>query len=104
MTELLVLLAAGAGIWALRASAIVLARGRALPEPATRSLNYAKHAVLAALVASAVTGGRGLDGLALAPALAAVVAIAVAWRTRGTLRTVAAGMATAALVAAVLPF
>ncbi|MDA1062409.1 MAG: AzlD domain-containing protein, partial [Chloroflexi bacterium] len=60
MNELVVLSVAGAGTSAMRASAIVLAGGRTLPEAATRALVYAKHVVLAALVASVVAGHEGV--------------------------------------------
>lgn len=100
MSDLLVFAAAGAGLWALRASAIVPAGGRVLPEPTTRALGYARHAVLAALITAAVAGGHGVGGLVTpSPQLAAaIVAGAVAWWTGGMLRTAAAGIGTVLLL------
>src|SRR5690606_11493252 len=63
MDQLLILAVAGVGVWALRASAIVFAGGRTPSETTMRTLDYARHAVLAALVASAVAGGEGMAGL-----------------------------------------
>ena len=103
MDQLLILAVAGVGVWALRASAIVFAGGRTPSETTMRTLAYARHAVLAALVASAVAGGQGMGGLvAPTPQLAAaIVAGAVAWRTGGLLRTLAAGVAVVAVLSAV---
>ena len=104
MNELLVFGIAGTGMWAMRASCIVLARGRALPAAGTVALQHAKHAVLAALVSSSLWSAS--QGSAIAdssPAVAAaLVAGTVAWGTGGLLRTVAAGVGTVAVVSALL--
>jgi branched-subunit amino acid transport protein len=105
MNDLLVLAAAGVGAWSMRASAIVLARGRTLPGGVTQALAYAKHAVLAGLVGAALaTSASSATHVLLTPqALATTVAGAVAWRTRGVLRTLLAGVAAAALLSAAWP-
>ena len=102
MNELIILGAAGAATWAMRASAIVLVGGRTLPESVLRALVYAKHAVLAALVAAAVAGSEGisLSGGVSPQLLATIVAIGVAWRTGNILLTLAAGVAMATAAAA----
>src|SRR5690606_11531604 len=63
MTELFTLTVAGAGAWAMRASAIVLVGNRPVPEAAVRALGYAKHAVLAALVGAALTSSGNCSAL-----------------------------------------
>jgi len=101
MNDLLVMVAAGITAWSMRASAILLARGRTLPAGAMQALAYAKHAVLAGLIGAALAGSTSPGVLAVVTpqTVAATVAAAVAWRTRGVLRTLLAGVTTAALVA-----
>ena len=97
MTDLLVLAAAGVGAWSMRASAIVLARGRTLPGGVTQALAYAKHAVLAGVVGTALaTSASSAMHVVTPQPLAALLAGAVAWRTRGVLRTLLAGVAASA--------
>ena len=102
MSELLILTIAGIGAWGMRASAIVLAGGRTLPDSAKRALAYAKHAVLAGVVGAALARPDSAETLVPAT-VAAAIAVLVAWRTGGVLRTLAAGVTTAALLAVVLP-
>jgi len=94
VNELLVLFVAGMGMWAMRASAILLAQGRTLPESVTRALGYAKHAVLAALIGAAVTihDGSAFPPIALPQLIAAVAAMLIAWRLGNTLMTVLGGV------------
>lgn len=103
MNELLVLFVAGMGMWAMRASAILLAQGHTLPESATRALGYAKHGVLAALIGAAVTthDGSALPSIVLPQLLAAVAAMLIAWRLGNTLMTVLGGILVTTVAAAV---
>lgn len=95
------------GLWALilgmalaalafRASFFLLQDRLRMPRWMARSLDYVPPAVLAALVLPAfVDLRRGLGASAADPRfLAGVVAVAVAWRTKGILPTLVAGMAT----------
>ena len=66
--------------------------GREMPPLLRRWLRHVPVAVLAALVAPAALAPQGT--LRLGPhALAAVVGVLAAWRTRNVLFTIAAGMA-----------
>ncbi|UQN09031.1 AzlD domain-containing protein [Deinococcus sp. QL22] len=90
------LLIVGVGLVSLglRASFLVLLRGRTLPEHVTSSLGLVPAAVLAALVApelmhSAATGTLDV----LNPRLViGLIAAAVAWRTRNVLWTLVVGL------------
>ncbi len=95
MTELVILAVAGVGTWAMRASFIATAGGWQVPAAAQRALGHSRHAVLAALVATALASrsAPGEFGVPPIELLAAAVAALVAWRTGGMLRTVAAGLA-----------
>ncbi|MEE8422663.1 MAG: AzlD domain-containing protein [Dehalococcoidia bacterium] len=100
MSELLILATGGAGTWALRASFLGLVGDRTLPPALDQAFASARHAVLGALVVTAVVGPAGVDGL-LVPSpgpLAAVVAMVVAWRTGSMLRTLIAGVLTVAML------
>ena len=96
MNELIILAAAGAVTWALRASFIATAGGWRIPAAVDRALGNSRYAVLAALIATALANRRPEGDLAVPPAefVAVAVAVVVAWRSGGMLRTVAAGMAT----------
>lgn len=91
--------AAGAVIFALRASFVLSAGRVALPASARRLLVHARPAVLAALAASVVTtaGSPVPDWEALA---VGVVALVVS-RRLGMVGTVVAGLATVALLSVV---
>jgi branched-subunit amino acid transport protein len=90
------LLIVGVGLVSLclRASFLVLLRGRQLPERVTSSLGLVPAAVLAALIApellySSVTGTLNV----LNPRLViGLLAAAVAWRTRNVLWTLMVGL------------
>ena len=91
-----VILAAGLGTFALRASLVVLFRGvETVPPRIERALGYVPPAVLTALVVPAVVVVDG--SVALAPGnerlLAAALAALVAWRTERVLPTLGVGMA-----------
>ena len=102
MSDLLVLVVAGIGAWMMRASAIVLVGSRPVPDGATRVLAYAKHAVLAGVVGAALASTDGAGALA-SNTVAAAIAALVAWRTGGVLRTLAAGVGIAGLLAVMWP-
>ncbi len=85
-------LAIGAGTFFWRGSFLVFGGRLRMPEWVRRALNYVPPAVFAALVLPGlirIGEDGGIDGARLA---AGVVAALVAWRTRGTLMTLAAGM------------
>ena len=95
MNVWMVILVAGAFTYATRASFVVLQGDREFPDRLRRALRYVPAAVLSAIVWPAVFApGQELD---LSPAnlriLAALVATAVAWRTRSIIATIATGMA-----------
>jgi branched-subunit amino acid transport protein len=101
----MILLAAGVMTWALRASFIALVGDRALPAIYEQTFTSARHAVLGALVVTAVAGPAGAEAFA-APSprlLAAGVAIVVAWYTGGMLRTLLAGVAAVAVLGYLWP-
>jgi len=102
VTTVLILVAAGFVMWALRASAIVLAGGRPFPSLANRALGYGKHAVLAALLMTSLRVGVLREGTGYLPQIgAAACATVVACLTRGMVRTMVAGMGVAAILAAI---
>ena len=97
MNELMILAVAGAGTWAMRASFIATAGGWQVPAAVERALGHSRHAVLAALVATALASRSAPGELGVPPLeLLAAVAALVALRTGGMLRTVGAGMTTLA--------
>jgi branched-subunit amino acid transport protein len=83
-----------AGTWAIRVSFIALfGRIETIPDWVLRILRLIPAAVLAALVAPALTHATGEFDLATARFTAGIVAGIVAWRTRNVLATIATGMA-----------
>jgi branched chain amino acid efflux pump len=95
MGDWLTVLAAGILTYASRLSMIVPSKRIRLPDRLQRSLRFVPAATLSAIVFLEVfRPGGELD---LSPAnprlLAAVVAVAVAWRTRSVFWTIGAGMA-----------
>jgi branched-subunit amino acid transport protein len=93
--ELWLLIGAMAVItFGLRASFLLAANRLTLPTLAGRALAYVPPAVLAAIVAPALTGApEGVPGSVAARPIAAAIAALVAWRTRSVLATFAVGMA-----------
>lgn len=92
----LVVLAAGAGTFALRASFVALfGRVDEIPSGVERALRFVPAAVLSALVAPRLLVVEG--SLAITPAnprlAAGALALAVAWRTEDVLATLVVGMA-----------
>ena len=82
--------------FALRASFLVLPPGIETPPLLRRALRYVPAAMLTAIVVAGVAiPGKEVavtDSLYLAKLFAALVAAIVAWRTRGPVPTIAAGM------------
>ena len=96
MNPWLIILIGGALTFALRFSFIYLMDKFTIPESLRRSLRLVPPAVLSAIVFPELLIIEGspeinMDNQRL---LAGLVAIIVAWRTRNTLLTIAAGMAT----------
>ncbi len=89
------ILGMGATALTLRASFFLLQDRIRLPRWLQRSLDYVPPAVLAALVLPAFVDARqGVVANVAEPRfLAGLVAVAVAWRTKGILPTLLAGMA-----------
>jgi branched-subunit amino acid transport protein len=104
MGDWLTVLAAGVLTYASRLSMIGPARRVRLPERLQRSLRFVPAATLSAIVFLEVFRPTGaLDLSPLNPRLlAAVVAVAVAWRTKSAFLTIGAGMAAFWLLRAVL--
>jgi branched-subunit amino acid transport protein len=94
MTEgFVILLLAGAGIYAIRASFIVGGGRLHLPARVQGSLGHARAAVLGALIVGVLTGGgAGPAGLLDPVGLAVVVAAALVARRAGTGPVVLAGL------------
>ena len=104
MSAAVVILIIGIGTYLERLSFIGIIGDREIPEWAVLPLRYVAPAVFAALVAPAVLLDDGR--LALAPAtnpeaLATVVALLVAWRTRSVAATLVTGMVALWLLQAV---
>jgi branched-subunit amino acid transport protein len=97
------ILALGLGTFAMRLSFLALLARTELPALLQRALYYMPPAVLAAIIAPLLFDGSGA-GASLDPARcgAALIATAIAWRTRSTLLTISAGMAALWLLQALL--
>jgi branched-subunit amino acid transport protein len=95
-----VLLVVGAVSWGFRVAAITLLPAAGLPPTARRLLDHAVPAALAAMVGAGLAGGVALPDLAsrLPVLIGAVVTAVIAWRRRGLVLPVAAGLATAWLL------
>ena len=99
-----VILAVGALNYASRLSFIAFFARRAMPPLLARALRYVPAAMLTALIVPMVVEPHGLaTDLATPRVAAALVAGAVAWRTRSTLLTLGIGMGTLWLLAWSLP-
>jgi branched-subunit amino acid transport protein len=103
-TAVLVLLAVGVLSWLFRVGAITLLPATRLPPPVRRLLDHAVPAALAAMVGAGIAGGAALPDLASRlPVLAgAVVTAVLAWRMRGIVLPVMAGLAAAWVLSGVL--
>ncbi len=104
MGDWLTVLAAGVLTYASRLSMIATSERVRLPDRLQRSLRFVPPATLSAIVFLEVFRPDG--GLDLSPLnprlLAAVVAVAVAWRTRNVFWTIGAGMTAFWLLRAVV--
>ena len=89
-----IVIAAGAVTLAARASFIVLPAGMRIPVWLTRALKYVAAAVLPALILPEVLYRDAPPGETINTirVLAALVAMAVAWKTRSIFATLASGM------------
>lgn len=87
----LVVCFAGVGTFLIRASFIAFYRGGELPDVCMRALRYIPPAVMAAIIVPSLYDET--DGaFSLARPLAAIVAGAVAWKSRNVLATIGTGM------------
>jgi branched-subunit amino acid transport protein len=102
-TAVVVLLAVGVISWLFRVAAITLLPATRLPPVARRLLDHAVPAALAAMVGAGLAGGAALPDLASRlPVLAgAAVTAVLAWRVRGIVLPVMAGLAAAWLLSLV---
>ena len=89
-----VALAMGAGTFLLRFSFILILDRLTLSDAFTRMLRFIPASVLPALVAPAVLLHGGVGLAAWERPLAGLVAVAVAWRTKSVIATIAGGMGT----------
>jgi branched-subunit amino acid transport protein len=88
------IVAVGIGTFAIRASFLFLYERIDVPERAERALELVPAAVLSALVAPTVLAPEGaITVLGNERAVAAGVALVVAWRTENILATITVGMA-----------
>ena len=97
MTDFGIVAAVGIGTYLIRLSFIGIVGDRTMPDWAMVPIRFVAPAVLAALAAPAVLLDDGV--LALSPAtnpraLAAAVALLLAWKTRNVAVVIVAGMAT----------
>lgn len=82
-----------AGTWTIRISFIALfGRIETIPAWVLRILKLIPAAVMAALVAPALTHGTGEFDLATARLAAGIIAGLVAWKTKNVLATIGTGM------------
>jgi len=90
-----VIIGAGVVTYLARLSFIALFARRDMPPLMVRALRYVPAAMLTAIVVAAVGipgKAAGIDTLYLAKLIAVLIAAIVAWRTRGPVPTIAAGM------------
>jgi len=97
MTNVGIIFAIGIGTYLLRLSFIGIVGDRVMPEWALVPLRFVAPAVLAALIAPAVLLADGALDLSPASnprAIAALVALLLAWKTRSVPVVIAAGLVT----------
>jgi len=105
MTNLLIVVSVGIGSYLLRVSFVAIVGDRTMPDWALVPLRYVAPAVLAAIIAPAVLMPDGVFDVAPASnprAIAALVAIAVAWKTKNVIAVIVAGMSVIWLLQALL--
>jgi len=105
MSDFAIVVAIGIGTYLIRLSFIGIVGDRAMPDWAMVPIRFVAPAVLAALAAPAVLLHDG--DLAVSPAtnpraLAAAVALLLAWKTKNVAVVIAAGMATVWALQAIL--
>lgn len=105
MTDLAIITTIGVGTYLLRLSFIGIIGDRTMPDWAMVPLRFVAPAVLAALVAPAVLledGVVDLSPVTNPQALAALIALLIAWKTKNVIAVIAAGMAVVWLLQALL--
>ncbi|HZJ48670.1 MAG TPA: AzlD domain-containing protein [Acidimicrobiia bacterium] len=105
MTNLGIILAVGFGTYLLRLSFVAAVGHRTMPDWAMVPLRFVAPAVLAALVAPAVLLRDGTFDVGPASnprAIAALIAILIAWKTKNVAAVIVAGMAVVWLFQALL--
>ena len=96
MSNFGIVLAIGIGTYLIRLSFIGIVGSRSMPEWAMVPIRFVAPAVLAALAAPAVLlheGGLTVDPATNPRAVAALVALLLAWKTKNVAVVIAAGMA-----------
>jgi len=96
MSEFAIIVAIGVGTYLLRLSFIGILGDRTMPDWAMVPLRFVAPAVLAALVAPAVLLRDGSVDVSPATnprALAALIALLIAWKTKNVTAVIVAGMA-----------
>ncbi len=97
MSNIAIIFAIGLGTYLLRLSFIGIVGDRTMPNWALVPLRFVAPAVLAALIAPAVLlndGGLDVSPASNPRAIAALVALLLAWKTRSVPVVIAAGLAT----------
>ncbi len=105
MTNVAIIFSIGIGTYLLRLSFIGILGNRTMPTWAMVPLRFVAPAVLAALVAPAVLLNDGAVDLSPATnprALAALIALLIAWKTKNVIAVIVAGMAAVWLLQALL--
>ena len=105
MSYVLIILVIGVGTYLLRLSFIGILGDRTVPDWAMVPLRFVAPAVLAALVAPAVLLRDGVvdpSPVTNPRALAALVALLIAWKTKNVTAVIVAGMAVVWLLQALL--
>ena len=105
MTDIAIIVTIGVGTYLLRLSFIGILGNRTMPDWAMVPLQYVAPAVLAALVAPAVLlrdNSIDLSPVTNPRALAALIALLIAWKTKSVAAVIVAGMAVVWLLQALL--
>ena len=105
MNDATAILVIGVGTYLLRLSFIGIIGDRAMPDWAMVPLRFVAPAVLAALVAPAVLlrdGGVDLSPVTNPRAIAALIALLIAWKTKNVGAVIVAGMAVVWVLQALL--
>jgi len=105
MTNLFIIGSVGIGTYLLRLSFVAIVGRRSMPDWALVPIRYVAPAVLAALVAPAVLFHDGMLDVAPASnprAIAALIAVLVAWKTKNVAVVIVAGMSVVWLLQALL--